>query len=506
MGIQFSGLASGLDTQSIVSDLMKVERLKVQRVESNKILTEWKKEAWASVNAKLYSFYKEELFDFKTNATYAQKKMSSSNTSAVAVNNSSGAVAGTHLIEVTQLAKNSNFTTDKIQLKTGVDGDGKDVFDGDVATTTTTMNELFGLEGERTLTIGDGTNQAEIVIDGTDTIASLISEIKSKGLDLNINYDANYGRIFMSSKSTGAEAQLSVSGSNNDVMRALGFVTDDSLLASIDAGVNAEFSYNGVPLTESSSNEVSINGLSLTLLSEGTSTISVTQDTDAIYNKVKEFVTKYNELMTLMNGKLEADPARGYNPLSSEEKESMTDKEIELWESKIKDSLLRNDNMMGAIRSDMRNTLTLSQGVEVTSKYKYLSDLGIVTGNYLEKGMLHIEGDEENTLYASKTNKLREALENDPEEVSKLLSALGNELYSNMSKRMESSTISSALTFYEDKSMSKRIIDYDKRIASLEDRLARVEERYYKQFTAMEKAMQQSNSTANWLSQQLAGL
>jgi flagellar hook-associated protein 2 len=358
------------------------------------------------------------------------------------------------------------------------------------------------------LTIGDGTSQEDIVIQGTDTVASLISAIKSKDLDINVNFDANYGRIFMSSKSTGAEAQLSVSGDNNDIVKALGFVNDDvSTSATINAGANAQFSYNNVAL-ESSSNEVSVNGLSLTLLAEGgaTSTISVTQDTDAIYDKVKAFVLKYNEIADMMNTKLDADSARGYDPLTDEEKEVMSDKDIELWETKIKDSLLRRDGTLSTLRSDMRNTLTLSQGVTTGSEYKYLSDLGIVTGSYTEKGMLHIEGDEDDSLYAIKDNKLRNAIEEDPEKVMEFLTALGDKLYSNMNERMKSTTLSSSLTFYEDKAIDNKVKEYDERIADLEERLARVEERYYQQFTAMEKAMQQSNSTADWLSQQLAGL
>jgi flagellar hook-associated protein 2 len=502
MAIQMTGIASGLDTQSMINDLMKVERLKVERVENEKTLAEWKKEEWGEINAKLYSFYKEELFDFKSNATYQQKTLTSSNTSAVAVNNSPGSVQGTHLIEVTQLAKTSNFTTGEIRI-------GQDP-SNDLATSATTMNELFGLGDaeSRTLTIGDGTSQEDIVIQGTDTVASLISAIKSKDLDINVNFDANYGRIFMSSKSTGAEAQLSVSGDNNDIVKALGFVNDDvSTSATINAGANAQFSYNNVAL-ESSSNEVSVNGLSLTLLAEGgaTSTISVTQDTDAIYDKVKAFVLKYNEIADMMNTKLDADSARGYDPLTDEEKEVMSDKDIELWETKIKDSLLRRDGTLSTLRSDMRNTLTLSQGVTTGSEYKYLSDLGIVTGSYTEKGMLHIEGDEDDSLYAIKDNKLRNAIEEDPEKVMEFLTALGDKLYSNMNERMKSTTLSSSLTFYEDKAIDNKVKEYDERIADLEERLARVEERYYQQFTAMEKAMQQSNSTADWLSQQLAGL
>jgi flagellar hook-associated protein 2 len=479
----------------MIADLMKVERIKVERVENEKTISEWKKEEWGEVNTKLYSFYKEELFDFKSKSTYLQKSLASSNTSAVAVNNSPSSIQGAHQIEVTQLATAANITTDVIE-KTN----------GEKATASTAINELFGIVAgdSRMLRFEDGTKSADIEIKDTDTIASLIDKIKSKDLDINISFDENHGRIFMSSKNTGAESHISVTeiDGKTDIMEALKF---GSSLPRVANGINAEFSYNSVTL-ESESNEVSVNGLSLTLISKGSSTISVNQDTDAIYDKVKAFVLKYNEIADMMNTKLDADSARGYDPLTDEEKEVMSDKEVELWETRIKDSLLRRDGTLSTLRSDMRNTLTLSQGVTSDSEYKYLSDLGIVTGSYTEKGMLHIEGDEDDSLYAIKENKLRNAIENNPEKVMEFLSDLGSKLYSDMGNRMKSSTSSSALTFYEDKSMDKRIRAYDDRIADLEERLARVEERYYQQFTAMEKAMQQSNSTADWLSQQLAGL
>jgi flagellar hook-associated protein 2 len=247
MGIQMTGIASGLDTQSMIADLMKVERIKVERVENEKTISEWKKEEWGEVNTKLYSFYKEELFDFKSKSTYLQKSLASSNTSAVAVNNSPSSIQGAHQIEVTQLATAANITTDVIE-KTN----------GEKATASTAINELFGIVAgdSRMLRFEDGTKSADIEIKDTDTIASLIDKIKSKDLDINISFDENHGRIFMSSKNTGAESHISVTeiDGKTDIMEALKF---GSSLPRVANGINAEFSYNSVTL-ESESNEVSV--------------------------------------------------------------------------------------------------------------------------------------------------------------------------------------------------------------------------------------------------------
>ena len=492
MAIQFTGLASGLDTQSIIRDLMKVERTRVVTVEKDKILAEWRKEAWSSMNSKLFSFYKEELFAFKSAGTYNKKKLTSSNESMISVNTSSAAIRGSHTIEVTNMAKGSFLTGEPL---VGVTGETR----ADEMMTFTdpldTKNLSISLDG--------GVTTQQITIEASDTMANITSKIKDLGLDLNVSYDSSFNRLFLSSTKTGNGIELQVSG-DEDVLNGLGFITDNRIGT---IGNDAKFTYNGTELT-SSTNEVVVNGLSFNILGEGgTSTISVTQDTDAIYDTVKKFVTKYNELMLEIDGKVSAGSARAFKPLTSEEKSAMTEEDVKLWEDKIKVSLLRRDETLTSIMSTMRNTLTLSSGVDTAGfKYRNLSSLGIITGSYTEKGVLHIEGDEDNSLYSVRENKLRKAIDEDPDAVMKLFTSLGDKLYDDMNKRMQSSNLSSALTFFNDKSMDKQIRDFDTKISDLELRLSSIEDRYYKQFTAMEQAMQQSNSTSNWLTQQLGGL
>jgi flagellar hook-associated protein 2 len=492
MGIQFSGLASGLDTTSIIRDLMKVERTRVETVEKEKVLAEWKKEAWTEMNAKLYSFYTKEAFDFKSSGTYLKKQLTSSNPSLVTMNASKEASGGTHAIEVTTMAKGSFLTGTEL---TNV-------------TSTSTAAEMFGItaDGVISLSLDGGITTTDVAIKTTDTMADITKNMKALGLDLNVSYDSNFKRMFLSSTKTGTGVNIQISG-DEAILSGLGFGTAAAPNRTGSVGVDAAFKYNGTSLT-SSTNVISVNGLSFNILGEGgSSTITVTQDTDAIYNTVKTFLNKYNELMAEMNTKIGADSTRTFKPLTTEEKSAMTDEDVTLWETKIKKSLLRRDDTLTSITSSLRGFLTGASGVDTSSfTYKSLSSLGIVTGNYTEKGLLHIEGDEDDSLYSVKTNKLRNAINDNPEAVQELMTAIGTKLYSDLNTRMKSSTLSSALTFYNDKSMTKTISAYDTKISDLEDRLAAVEARYYKQFTAMEQAIQRSNSTGDWLTQQLAGM
>jgi len=500
MAIRFTGLASGLDTESIIQDLMEVENMRVERVEKKKTLVEWKKEAWEEMNSEIYSFFKEELFDFKSSSTYNQKKLTSSNESVVSLKDSSSAILGTHNINVTDIASGSFLTGSKL-----VDG-------------TSASSVIASSDGVINISLDDGSTFETVNVTAGDTVSDVVNKIKELDLDINVSYDSKFNRIFMSSKDTGADKQILLEAGNaggDKILDALGFDngSDDITISTNrkgSAGANAEFTYNGASFT-SESNEVTVNGLSFVITGAGDTTISVSQDTDAIYNSIKSFVNKYNDLQAKINEKIDAEyVSNDYEPLTDEEKEAMSDDEIELWENKIKDSILRRDDILTNLSYTMRTALTTSSYVASEDldelEYKYLSDLGIITGLYTENGKLHIEGDEDDDLYGLNENKLRQAIEDNPEDVAEFFSKLGDSLYEQLSEKMKSTTLSSALTFYNDKYLNEQLEDYADEIYDLEDQLLEIEERYYSQFTAMEQAIQQANSTASWLSQQLGGL
>lgn len=273
---------------------------------------------------------------------------------------------------------------------------------------------------------------------------------------------------------------------------------------SIKWASDATILLDGARLT-GSSNTFTVNGLTLNLNSttfnETTNkfdeiSLTVNNDTKAAYDMVKNFVKKYNELLDEMNTKYSAKSARDYDPLTDEQKEAMTDDEIEKWETKIKDSLLRRDDTLSGIISTMRNSLQVN--VEVEGKRYSLASFGIKTSSdYTEKGKLHIFGDEEDENYATEDNALMKALEENPDAVMKTLAQAGQNLYDAMTKKMSKTSISSALTFYNDKQMDNTQSDYKKKIKELEEKLKDLEDKYYKQFTAMETALTKMQNSAN---------
>ena len=95
-------------------------------------------------------------------------------------------------------------------------------------------------------------------------------------------------------------------------------------------------------------------------------------------------------------------------------------------------------------------------------------------------------------------------LEDDPDTVREVLSGIVSNLYDGLTKKMGTSRLSSTLTFYNDKEMASQLSDYKKEISDWESKLSTMEERYYSQFTAMEKSLASLQSQQNSLSQYLS--
>lgn len=277
--------------------------------------------------------------------------------------------------------------------------------------------------------------------------------------------------------------------------------TKPSGFAMIEAS-DSEIVLNGATLTSSSSS-VSANGLTIELTgltkTDEPVTFSVSNDVDGVYNMIKNALKQYNEIMKEMNTLYNADSAKGYEPLTSEEKEAMTDSDVELWEKKIKDSLLRSDSTLSSVISGMRNAMMTT--VQYNGKSYALSSFGIMTStDYTEGGLLHIYGDADDSTYSSQDDKLKKALEEDPDAVIATLSGVFTNLRDTMSRQMAGNKVSSALTFYNDIQIKSDLQSYEDEIEEWEDRLADMEDSYYDKFTAMETALAKLQSQQSSLS------
>ncbi|MBQ9119636.1 MAG: flagellar filament capping protein FliD, partial [Lachnospiraceae bacterium] len=194
---------------------------------------------------------------------------------------------------------------------------------------------------------------------------------------------------------------------------------------------DSEIEYNGAILT-GSSNTIIANGLTINVngVTAGTDeeyiSVNVSKDTQAVYDMVKAFVKEYNEVLDALNTSYNAASARGYDPLTDEEREQMTEEQIEKWENKIKDSLLRRDSTVSGLVTSMKNSM--QKAVFYNGKQYSLGSLGIGTTDYTEYGKLHINGDKDDAAVSDKTDKLMAAIEEDPEMVMEVMTQLASGL------------------------------------------------------------------------------
>lgn len=275
-------------------------------------------------------------------------------------------------------------------------------------------------------------------------------------------------------------------------------------------GQDAEIELNGATFT-SNNNVFEVNGLTFTILAESSEPITVTtqDDTQGIYDMVKGFLKEYNALINEMDKLYNADPARKYEPLTDDEKKEMSESDIEKWEEKIKDSVLRRDSSLGTVSNMMVGIM--SAGVEVNGKKMFLGDFGINTLGYFdaadnEKHAYHIDGDSDDESTGGKDDKLKSAIANDPSMVTNFFMTLANNLNNGWRKVSATNDLSSYNTAYNDKLMKEQLTKYEEKISKQEARLTAMEDKWYAKFTAMETALAKMQSNQSAVSALLGGM
>lgn len=268
---------------------------------------------------------------------------------------------------------------------------------------------------------------------------------------------------------------------------------DASVGANKVNGQDAEIQLNGATFT-SSSNTFNVNGLTIQTqaVTTGDLTITTSTDTQGLYDKIKDFLSDYNSIINEMSTLYNAPSSKGYEPLTSEEKEALSDSDIAEWEKKVKDSLLRRDDNLSTLINVM--TSSMAGTVQINGKSYSLASLGIKTDSYFNttaanRYEYHIDGDADDEITSAKEDKLMAMLNADPDVVVGIIQGITDNLYERLGKQMKSSTLRSFQSIYNDKAMAQSYSDYTKKISAWEDKVTAIEDSYYKKFAAMETAL-----------------
>lgn len=568
MAMRVSGINSGLDTDSIVQELVSAYNTKTEKYQKEQTKLSWKQEIWKGLNTKVYSLYNN-VGKLRFSSAYSTKKTTSSDTTKATVSASSNAVNGTQKLHVLATAQSGYLTGGKLSLReevTDADGTTKLQDVKGAVKAETKLSELGFTGDEASLNINttdeDGNAVTKTVsLTKGSTIQDVVNALKDNGL--NASFDANNGRIFVSSKNTGKAADFSLSSATTKLVEKkdadgnvikdsngkpemesvtlsgeeqvaskkliglLGLDTDSSntygnKAAKID-GRDAVIALNGVKYTNTT-NDFAINGLNISVngvtddvadpdstdlssLNDSTAiSINTTTDSQGIYDTVKDFLTEYNNIINEITKLYNADSAGSYEPLTDDEKDKMSDTEIEKWETKIKDSLLRRDSSLSSVMNTMMTSM--SQPIEINGKSYSLSSFGIQTLRYLnaaenEQNAYHIDGDEDDENTSGNQDKLMAAITSDPDTVIEFMKQLSTNLYKSIDDQMQSNDLRSRYKIYNDKEMDKQYTNLTKTIKEWESKVSDKEDYYYKKFSNMETALAKLQSQTSSISSML---
>lgn len=493
--LRISGLASGMDIDQIVKDLMKAERMPLDKLKQKKQLLEWQRDDYRSMNTLLQGLDDYLFSNITLQSSMLKKTVSSSNESVVTATAGSSAANVAAAIQVNQVATSAVWLSDATKR---VD------------------KASFSVDADVTLTInvtnGDGTTkQAAITVKKGTTLDGVIAQLNSN-LDLGVSafYDEQTGRVSIMKKEMGAQASLVLADQATvDFFAQLGFTNTAAgqELTGKTAGKDADITINGLRTTRSS-NTFTINGVTYTVKGTGTATVSVSTDVDAMVNAIKGFVDKYNEVIAKINAELKEERYRDYPPLTDEQKEAMTEKQVELWEEKARSGMLRGDSILSSALSQMRmNVYTKVEGANIPSGFSQLAQIGITTSsNYLDGGKLIID-----------ETKLREKIKENPDAVYQLFNQDGaTDAEKGIARRLRD-TIKETIGKIEQKAgktvwtnqqfaIGRDLIQINDQIDRFQDRLKQIEDRYYRQFTAMEEAIQRANQQSMYLMNAFGGM
>lgn len=513
--LRMTGLVSGLDTQSIVQGLVSAASYKTTKLKNNQKKLEWKQEAWKSLNSKLYSFYSGNLSDMKLTSTFQMKKATLADSSIATAKASSNAVHGSQTLAVHQLATSGYLTGGEITKR-----------DGSSASASTTLGELsdaFNGDGEIKINVKKGSGDTDasygtVTLNKDMTMAEVAKAFGEVGL--NANFDSSTGRFFINSKESGEAANFKLEAENGSLgqnaLETLNLIGGKNGAHKIE-GKDAEIELNGA-VFKSKTNTFDINGLTITAdkesekLSDGSykqTTVTVSTDVDGIYDKIKGYIKEYGELIKEMDKLYNAADASKYNVLSDEEKEALSDEEVEKWEGKIKDSLLRRDDNLNTIINSFKNAM--SSTFEIGGKSYSLSSFGVNTLGYFEaadneKGVYHIDGNADDESTKSKDDVLKKMIGTDPELVGSFFSKLTKGLYDSLSNQMKSVEGTRSFSkLYDDKRLKTEYDNIGKEITAQEKYVSDLEDRYYAQFSKMETALSKLQNSTSSLTGMMGG-
>lgn len=552
--MRITGMATGLDTDSMVKAMTANIQNKIDKANQEKQIGQWKQEMYRDIIKDVKGL--QDYFD-PTSSKYILGSnkfnpvaITNSNENIASFTAASTAQGGNYKIDVTKLAKPALLQGSDISATSGTtleslgvtDGskltfsiNGKTVTTDAVANTTTIQNVVDTINNNIdikaagvTASFDDLTKKFVFSTNSSGTTASL-----SVGVSTNSGNATDVSNLGLSSLMDASK-------------------TPASSTKGQDAEFNLTYPDGRTESLKQSSNQFTANGITYNLKSIGSTNVTVAKNNvDSIVDNLKKFKDDYNSLIDKIQAKLTEKKQFSYKPLTDAQKEDMKEADITSWETKAKQGLLKNDDNLKNLLGDLKSAFSDNVFTNFdTTKDAY-------SQNSADKNILHVGSFDNNAIGIDTSSdisdlgkiqikdeaKLKDAISNHIEDFTKLFIGkssaklekdpltgldkkyVGSEKYyeDGIFTRMDNiirnyagdpgvgkdgtSTVKGILNIYANKqydfsitgissqnTLPDQIYGKVRSVNDLTDKLNDAQDRYYKKFAALEKAMNNMNS------------
>ncbi|MEO5880947.1 MAG: flagellar filament capping protein FliD [Caldimonas sp.] len=466
--ISSAGIGSGLDVNSIITQLMAIEQRPLNTLQTKATTIQSTVSEYGKIKSTI-STLRDLASKLASLTTWAQTTTNSSGTAVSAASN--GSAAGSYTVEVQKLASVQTLATGVGPATTPLGGG--------------TLRIELGTwgAGQTSFTPKAGATAIDVTIAATDTLADVRDKINAAGAGVTalVMTDSAGSRLLIRSNTTGAENAFRTlvtddDGGNNDATGLSKLAFDPSagvaLMTQSQTAADAAATVNGLPVTSTSNTLASIvDGLTLTLNAEtlGPVTVNVVTDTESLKKTLTEFAAAYTAVVKLI-----ATDTK-YDPVSK------------------KGGLLQGDSAAVGMQRQLR--ILAGSASAASATFAHLSDAG-----------LELQADGSMTVNLT---KLDAALANVPE-LKKMFSSssLTDPTLDGFGKRFRTIAdtmigIDGALTTRTD-GLGQQLQRNQKDQDALEIRLAAIEKRYRAQYTALDTAMARLSTQSSYITQQIS--
>lgn len=531
--LRIGGIASGFDTDQIVRDLMRAKRVPVDRKLQQRQVLQWQKEQFRGIINQVRSF-RDTYFDLlrpQTNltspSTFISMQAISADSATVTATANADAAVGSTEIRILQSASAARAQAAAVTLESS-SGARLNLTDSLATVSGRLQNGPLAFDatsGAFTLTI----NGTALSFHQDDTLGGALSRINNSAAGVQATYSSFSDTFTFTARNTGAQNIIVDDGGN--FFAALGL--KDGLGPAVigTAGRDAQFQINGFT-GSNAANRFTIDGISYSINrriepADNTAPVAITVslDTEAVFKTIEKFVADYNELIDTIAGKLNEERFGAFPPLTAEQKEQMSEREVAIWQERAQSGLLRREpaleNMLRRMRTALNElvgeTHLAAVGIRFSSNFRDNGKLVLPDGGQQLRAAIAATPDKVQELFTR-----RSAIDYSPDlsgaeraqrqQESGLAQRLSDILQDNIRITRGGGGVKGILleraglvgdTTEVTNSFSTRIARMDTRISLVNELLNRRESQLFRQFTAMEKALGQLHAQGDWLAAQL---